>query len=51
MGEDSPDLGPKGVLRLEAGVPQTTRQALIDPGWPMGRQMAALDATSVLSTA
>jgi len=36
MGEDPPALGPKGVLRLEAGVPQTTRQALIDLGWPMG---------------
>ena len=36
MGEDPPDLGPKGVLRLEAGVPAATRQALIDLGWPMG---------------
>ena len=36
MGEDAPGLGPTGVLRLEAGVPQTTRQALIDLGWPMG---------------
>ena len=36
MGEDPPDLGPKGVLRLEAGVPLATRQALIDLGWPMG---------------
>ena len=36
MGEDASGLEPKGVLRLEAGVPQTTRQALIDLGWPMG---------------
>jgi gamma-glutamyltranspeptidase / glutathione hydrolase len=36
MGEDPAGLGPKGVLRLEAGVPEATRKALIDLGWPMG---------------
>ena len=36
MGEDQPGLGPKGILRLEAGVPQASRKALIDLGWPMG---------------
>ncbi len=36
MGEDPPNLGPRGVLRLEAGVPVETRKALIDLGWPMG---------------
>jgi gamma-glutamyltranspeptidase/glutathione hydrolase len=36
MGEDPPNLDPKGILRLEAGVPGATRQALIDLGWPMG---------------
>jgi gamma-glutamyltranspeptidase / glutathione hydrolase len=36
MGEDPEGLGPKGVLRLEAGVPVETRKALIALGWPMG---------------
>jgi gamma-glutamyltranspeptidase/glutathione hydrolase len=36
MGEDPPGLGPKGILRLEAGVPKETRDALIALGWPMG---------------
>ncbi len=36
MGEDLPGLGPRGVLRLEAGVPAATRKALEDLGWPMG---------------
>jgi gamma-glutamyltranspeptidase/glutathione hydrolase len=36
MGEDLPDLGPKGLLRLEAGVPDASRQALAALGWPMG---------------
>ncbi len=36
MGEDRPGLGPRGVLRLEAGVPAATRKALIDLGWTMG---------------
>jgi len=36
MGEDQPDLGPLGILRLESGVPAATRQALIAIGWPMG---------------
>jgi gamma-glutamyltranspeptidase / glutathione hydrolase len=34
MGEDSPGIGPLGMLRLEAGVPNATRKALIDLGWP-----------------
>lgn len=36
MGEDAVGLGPKGILRLEAGIPKATRQALIELGWPMG---------------
>ncbi len=36
MGEDLPGLGAKGVLRLEAGVPEASRRALIELGWPMG---------------
>jgi gamma-glutamyltranspeptidase / glutathione hydrolase len=37
MGEDQAGLGPRGILRLEAGVPEETRKALIAMGWPMGR--------------
>jgi gamma-glutamyltranspeptidase/glutathione hydrolase len=36
MGEDAPGLGPMGILRLESGVPETTRQSLIALGWPIG---------------
>jgi len=36
MGEDPPNLGPRGILRLEAGIPTETRKALIAMGWPMG---------------
>ncbi len=36
MGEDLPGLGPLGTLRLEAGVPEASRRALIELGWPMG---------------
>jgi gamma-glutamyltranspeptidase/glutathione hydrolase len=36
MGEDPVGLGPKGILRLESGVPESTRQALIALGWPIG---------------
>ncbi len=36
MGEDIAGLGPLGVLRLESGVPEETRKALIAMGWPMG---------------
>jgi len=36
MGEDRAGMGPRGVLRLEAGVPAATRKALEDLGWPMG---------------
>ncbi len=35
MGEDPAGLGPKGILRLESGVPESTRQVLIALGWPM----------------
>jgi gamma-glutamyltranspeptidase/glutathione hydrolase len=35
MGEDQPGLAPQGVLRLESGVPEETRQALSALGWPM----------------
>ena len=36
MGEDPPNLTPRGLLRLEAGIPADTRKALIAMGWPMG---------------
>jgi gamma-glutamyltranspeptidase/glutathione hydrolase len=36
MGEDQAGLGPNGILRLESGVPESTRQALIALGWPIG---------------
>ena len=36
MGEDLPNLTPRGLLRLEAGIPVDTRKALIAMGWPMG---------------
>ena len=36
MGEDAPDLGPTGLLRLERGVPAATRAALADLGWTIG---------------
>ena len=36
MGEDAPGLGPRGVLRLEHGVPTATRDALAAMGWPLG---------------
>jgi gamma-glutamyltranspeptidase/glutathione hydrolase len=36
MGEDQEGLGPKGILRLETGVPEATRRALTELGWPMG---------------
>ena len=36
MGEDPPGLGALGVLRLERGVPERTRSALADLGWPLG---------------
>jgi gamma-glutamyltranspeptidase / glutathione hydrolase len=36
MGEDSPGLGPTGLLRLESGVPAATKSALADLGWRIG---------------
>ncbi|BAK67878.1 gamma-glutamyltranspeptidase [Sphingobium sp. SYK-6] len=36
MGEDDPTMGPKGLLRLESGVPQATKQALAGMGWTLG---------------
>jgi gamma-glutamyltranspeptidase/glutathione hydrolase len=36
MGEDSPGMGSKGLLRLESGVPQATRAALAGMGWTIG---------------
>ncbi len=35
MGEDRPGYPPNGVLRLEAGVPDATKKALVDLGWTM----------------
>jgi gamma-glutamyltranspeptidase / glutathione hydrolase len=37
MGEDAPGMGATGLLRLEAGVPEASRRALIELGWPMGK--------------
>ena len=36
MGEDSPGLDPRGLLRLESGIPEATRRALAALGWPIG---------------
>jgi gamma-glutamyltranspeptidase/glutathione hydrolase len=36
MGEDAPNLGVNGLLRLESGVPVATRQALAALGWKIG---------------
>jgi len=36
MGEDRPGMGPRGLVRLEAGVPAATRKALADLGWTIG---------------
>jgi gamma-glutamyltranspeptidase/glutathione hydrolase len=36
MGEDAPDLGPTGLLRVETGIPEATRRALADLGWRLG---------------
>jgi gamma-glutamyltranspeptidase/glutathione hydrolase len=36
MGEDEPDLGSTGLLRLESGVPAATRAALANLGWRIG---------------
>jgi gamma-glutamyltranspeptidase/glutathione hydrolase len=36
MGDEPPDLGPMGVLRLESGVPEAARHELADLGWPLG---------------
>lgn len=35
MGEDRGGLGPLGILHVESGVPESTRKALLDLGWPM----------------
>jgi gamma-glutamyltranspeptidase/glutathione hydrolase len=36
MGEDSPDLGVTGLLRLESGVPEASRRKLAEIGWAIG---------------
>jgi gamma-glutamyltranspeptidase/glutathione hydrolase len=36
MGEDLAGLGATGLLRLEAGVPEASRKALMELGWAMG---------------
>jgi gamma-glutamyltranspeptidase/glutathione hydrolase len=36
MGEDDPDVGPRGLLRLERGVPGATASALAAMGWKIG---------------
>ena len=36
MGEDDPNVGPRGLLRLERGVPEATRKALAAMGWTIG---------------
>ncbi|MDB5691856.1 MAG: ggt [Alphaproteobacteria bacterium] len=36
MGEDSPGLGPLGLLRVETGMPERTKRALAAMGWTLG---------------
>ncbi len=36
MGEDPAGLGPKGILRLESGIPEATQKTLAALGWPIG---------------
>ena len=36
MGEDEAGLGKLGRLHLESGVPERSRRALADLGWPIG---------------
>jgi gamma-glutamyltranspeptidase / glutathione hydrolase len=36
MGEDPPNLGPRGIVRLESGIAADTRKALVALGWPVG---------------
>ena len=36
MGEDASGLGPRGLLRLESGVPLATQQRLAELGWTIG---------------
>jgi gamma-glutamyltranspeptidase/glutathione hydrolase len=36
MGEDLPGLNPRGIRRLESGIPDSTRSALAALGWPRG---------------
>lgn len=36
MGEDSPGMGPRGLLRLESGVPDRTAADLASMGWTIG---------------
>jgi len=36
MGEDLPGLGPRGLLRLESGIPEAARRTLAALGWPLG---------------
>ena len=36
MGEDPAGLGPKGLLHLESGIPESSRRALSELGWPVG---------------
>ena len=36
MGEDAPGMGPRGLLRLESGIPQATRKGLVKIGWTIG---------------
>src|SRR5262249_62223102 len=36
MGEDREGMGPKGLLRVESGIPAATRRALAELGWTLG---------------
>ena len=42
MGEDAAGLGELGRLHLESGVPERSRRALADLGWPIGPSDGAL---------
>jgi gamma-glutamyltranspeptidase/glutathione hydrolase len=36
MGEDDPGMGPRGLLRVESGLPTATRRGLVRLGWKLG---------------
>jgi gamma-glutamyltranspeptidase/glutathione hydrolase len=51
MGEDEPGLGELGRLHLESGVPERSRRALADLGWPIGPPTEPSGVTNASSIA